>query len=188
MIKFNVKFDIDRARREIKADQKQINAGAARAIQRVAVTTRKAADQTMRQTLALKSSVVKNSLSIESPRGQRTLIRDVVATGKPIPIRDYNASETSKGVTFRVVRGAKRKVWMVKGRKGFIVQRLGGHVFAAMEPDPPGPKKARIKKAVGPSLTHRFNTKAVRNVMNRTSAERWPIEFDREMKYRAGRG
>jgi hypothetical protein len=187
-MKFNVQFDIARARREVKATQKQINAGAARALQRVAVSVRKASDQKMRETLALPSKAVKNALDIKAPAGQKTLVREVVATGFPIPIRDYSARRTQrKGVTFKVLKGGPRKAWQVKGRKGFIIDRLGGHVFARSGEDPPGPAKAPIKKAYGPSITQRFRTKQVQGVMDATARARWPIEFEREMKFRAGK-
>lgn len=186
-MRLNVKFDIRQARRELDLDRKEVNRGAARAIQRVAVTVRKVSDQKIRETIALPSSKVKAALSIAAPAGQRTLVRDVVATGDPIPIRDYGAKKTRRGVTFKVTRGGKRKVWQVQGRKGFIVDRFGGHVFTRVEDDPPGPKKGRMRKAYGPSLTHRFGTKKVQTAMDTTGRQRWPIEFDREMKFRLGK-
>jgi hypothetical protein len=187
MMKFNVKLDIQRARRSLQLEAKEVNKGAARALQRVATTVRKEADQGIRQTLAVKSSVVKNALSIRAPMGQHTLVRDVIATGKPIPLRDYNAKETRKGVTFRVVKSGGRKVYQMQGKPGFIVKKLGGHVFGRHGVDPPGPARAPIRKAYGPSITHRFGTKFIRNRMDQIGRSRWPIEFDREMKFRSSR-
>lgn len=186
MIKFSVKLDIQRARKELASDQKEVNKGAARALQRVAITGRKVADQTIRQRAQLKSGVVKESLDVRIPYGSRTLIRDIVATGKPIPLRDWNARGTRKGVTFAVVRGA-RKVYTRQGEKAFMVDRLGRHVFVRVTPDPPGPEKAKIAKVYGPSITHRFRTRQVQEAIDRAARARWPIEFDREMAYRKGK-
>lgn len=186
-MKLNVRVDIERARREVQASRKQIDRGLARAISRVAISVRKASDQAIRETLAVPSAAVKKALDIKAPRGERTLIRDVVATGKPIPIRDYNARKTRRGATFKVLKGAPRKLWMVKGQPGFIVDKIGGHVFHRVGADPPGPIKAKIQKAYGPSLTQRFRTRKVVQAMQRTAAERWPIEFEREMKFRRGK-
>ena len=62
----------------------------------------------------------------------------------------------------------------------------GGHVFVRVEENPPGPRVAKIKKVYGPSITHRFRTKRVQAAINRVIRERWPIEFERELKYRMG--
>jgi hypothetical protein len=186
MMKFSVKLDIERARREIKAEIKEINKGAARAIQRVGVTARKVADQEIRERVTLKSSIVKNAIKLVVPYGQRSLIRDIVATGSPIPLRDYAATRTRAGAKFAVVRG-KRKLYRRQGRTGFIVDRIGGHVFVRTTEDPPGPAKAKIAKVFGPSVTQRFRTRKVMDAITKTVKQRWPIEFDREMKFRAGK-
>jgi hypothetical protein len=182
-MRFNVKLDIQQARKELQNDQKEVNKGAARALQRVAITGRKVADQSIRERALLKSGVVKNALDVRIPYGSRTLIRDIVATGTPIPIRDWNARRTKKGVTFAVVKG-KRKPYVRGGRPGFVVDKLGKHVFVRVTEDPPGPQKAKIAKAWGPGITHRFRTRHVQEAIDRTCRQRWPIEFDREMAFR----
>jgi hypothetical protein len=187
MLKFNVTLDIQRARREVQAEMKEINKGAARALERVATTARKVADTGIRSRVTLSSKVVKDSISIAVPYGQRALIRDIVAKGDPIPLRDYQARKHArKGVTFAVVRG-QRKLYTRQGRPGFVVDRIGGHVFVRVTADPPGPAQAKISKVYGPSITQRFRTRAVQDAMSRAIATRWPIEFEREMKFRAGR-
>lgn len=186
MFKFNVKHDIQQARREVQAEIKEINKGAARALERVATTARKAADQKIRERVTLKSSVVKNAIRVVTPYGQRTLIRDIEAVGKPIPLRDYQSSKTRAGARFAVVPG-QRKIYRRQGRVGFVLEKVGRHIFVRVTADPPGPQKAKITKAYGPSITQRFGTHAVQNAIARVVEERWPIEFEREMKYRAGK-
>lgn len=186
MFKFNVKYDIQRARKEVQAEQKEINKGAARALERVATTARKIADQKIRERSTLKSAVVKNAIRVRVPFGSRKLIRDIEAVGKPIPLRDYRATPTRAGAKFTVVPG-QRKLYRRQGRVGFILEKVGGHVFVRISADPPGPQKAKIAKVYGPSITQRFGTRAVQSAIARVVAERWPIEFEREMKYRAGK-
>lgn len=183
MLKINVKWDIDLMRRKFAGGKKEVNKAAARALTRVAITGRKVADQTIRERVTLKSSTVKQALSVRVPFGERTLVRDIVASGSAISLKEYQARQTKKGATFAVVRG-KRTAWVREGRAGFVSKRFGGHVFARVEDDPPGPAKGRIQKAFGPSITQRFRTKKVQAAIYSAVNERWPIEFAREINYR----
>ncbi len=185
MIKVNVKFDIDRARRELSHMQKEVNKAAIRALERVATTARKEADQEIRQRLALKSGVVKDSLKITKYRN--VLVVDIDAKGRPIALREWNARETRKGVTFLVAKGKARKVYRRQGRAGFVVNKFGRHVFVRTTPDPPGPGMAKVQKVFGPSIPQYFVTKIVTGRMERVAQARWPIEFNREMQYRINR-
>jgi len=182
--RFSVTLDIQAARKSFAGEQKEVNKAAARALTRTTTSARKAADQTMRQRITLKSGVVKDAFEIVFPFGSRSLVRDLQVSGDPIPLRDWAARRTQrKGVTFAVVKG-QRKAYMRRGRKSFIVERIGGHVFVRTNADPPGPAKAKIAKVFGPSLTQRFRTKQVQNAVMAAIRERWPIEFEREMNYR----
>ncbi len=185
MLKVSVKLDIERARRELKGLEKEVNKGAARALERVATTVRKEADQEIRTRLSLKSGTVKDNIKVVRPYGRNKLIRDVVAKGGPIPLKDYSARQVSKGVTYRIGKGKSRKVYIRHKRKGFINPSWGGgHVYVATGPNPPGPKNAPIKKVYGPGIAQGFVARRTVNRMETKAAERWPIEFKREMAYR----
>lgn len=182
MIRVNVKFDIQQARRALAGMKKEVDKAAVRALSRVATTVRKEADQEIRQRLALKSSVVKDALRIIKHRG--VLIVDIEASGKPIALREYRARETRKGVTFLVAKGRPRKLYLRKGRAGFMVDKYGRHVFVRTEDNPPGPARAKMQKVYGPSIPQYFVTKLITNKMRQAVATRWPIEFQRELKFR----
>jgi len=184
-MKFNVVLDVRAARASMKGLEKEVNKAAGRALNRVATTVRKEADQEIRTRLSLKSATVKAALSVDRPFGQDRLIRDVVATGKPIPLRDYSARRVSKGVTYKIGKGKPRKVYIRNQRKGFINPKFGGgNVFVATGPNPSGPKNAPIKKVYGPSITQGFQAARTQLRMRKTAIARWPIEFEREMAYR----
>lgn len=188
MLKVNVKLDIQAARRSFSKAEKEVSAAAAAALNRVSITARKAADQTIRERVTLKSADVKGAITVVYPFGRRTLIRDIQAVGDPIPLKLYQARRMKRGaVTFAVVRG-QRKRYMRKGRPGFIVDKIGGHVFVRTTTDPPGPQKAKISKVFGPSLTQRFGTKKVLARITETVNNRWKIEFEREISFRRGAG
>lgn len=177
-----MKLDMSSFKREIAKEQSATKKAAIRAIDRVATTARKAGDQALRERVTLKSSDVKGAITIAKPFGRTTLIRDIQAKGKPIPLRAYAARRTRKGVTFAVIKG-HRKPYRAKGNAAFIVDRLGQHVFARTGPNPPGPKGAPITKIHGPSIVRMFGTRAVLSRVISTINERWSIEFEREFAH-----
>lgn len=188
-MRVSVKLDIDQARRDFAHLKGEVNKAAARALERTAVTCRKEADQEIRQRLNLRSATVKAALRIGRPLGRKSLVRDVEASGKPIPLREFAARSTRKGVTFAVRKGkGQRKVYARKGRKGFMGRgKLPDRVFVATGPNPPGPKQAPIKQVFGPAIPQYFVTKGVRERMRAAAAARWSTEFARELQFRASR-
>lgn len=184
MIAFNVKVDIDRARRSLNLLKKEVDKGAIRAMERVATTVRKEASTDIRSRLAIKAAIAKDQIKTTRPYGTQRLVRDIVASGKPIPLRDYGARTTRRGVTYKVSKQAGRKVYRAKGNAAFIIDNKGAHVFVRTEPDPPGPRKGRIRKVFGPSVPQYFVTRFIRDRMTRVVQTRWPIEFAREMNFR----
>lgn len=182
MMRFNVKSDLTEVKKYLNDVQRKLVPKAAGiALGRVATTARKVAQQTIRQRLSISAAAARGDLKIE--RGQAgTLVVWIVARGKPIPLRDYQARQTAKGATFRVVKTGSRKRYTRKQRLGFIKKELGGHVFVRTEDDPPGKPKGRIKKVYGPSIPQYFVTKIVLDAMTKTARERWPIEFNNALR------
>lgn len=187
MISVNFKVDIDGARQSLGLLEKEVNKGAARAIDRVATTVRKEGSDEIRTRLKLTASTVKERINIVRPYGGQRLVRDVVASGSPIPLRDYNARQTRAGASYQVSVSKGRRVYRNKYGVGFIIPKFGGNVFARVGPNPPGKAAAPIRKVYGPSIPQYFVTRFVRERMQRVAAERWPIEFNREMAYRASK-
>jgi hypothetical protein len=179
-MRYSTKVDLTQVRRYSgEVQKKYVPAAAGIALKRVGNTARKEAAVTIRERLAIKASVAKGALTMKRVGSTRVLI---IASGDPIPLRDYGARMTRRGATFRVARAGKRKVYRRQGRAGFILPSKGGHVFARIEADPPGPQKARIAVAYGPSIPQYFVTKVVINVMERVARERWPVEFSAALR------
>jgi len=175
-MKYGVRLDL----REVKkyandVQKKYVPAAAGIALKRVGTTTRNAAATKIRERLAIRSTIAKQALKVKRIGNGMTI--SILATGKPIPLRDYGASMTKQGVKYRVARGGKRKLYERQGRRGFIVQSRGGHVFVRIEDNPPGPLEARIQKVFGPSVPQYFVTSIVTEVMEQTARDRWPKEF-----------
>lgn len=104
-------------------------------------------------------------------------------TGKPFPLREFQARPTGKGVTFKVARRGKRKVYLRSGRPAFIVEKLGGHVFVRVGEDPPGPRKAKIVKVFGPSIPHFAITKREREQLIEHVTKFFVTEIIRNAKF-----
>lgn len=175
-----MKYGVDLDLREVKkyatdVQKKYIPAAAGTALKRVGTTVRNAAASKIRERLAIRSAVAKSALKTQRIGNGMTLY--ITASGRPIPLRDYGATETAKGVKFRVSRVGKRKLYQRLGRPGFIIERIGGHVFVRTGDNPPGPASAPIQKVYGPSIPQYFVTKIVLSVMENTARDRWPKEF-----------
>lgn len=176
-MRYNIELSIRDVKRLASDLQKKfIPVAAGAALKRVGNTVRNAGAKKIRERLAIKATVAKSAIKVRRIGSDRwTLL--IEASGKPIPLRDYGATQTKKGVKFRVARAGARKLYLRKGRTGFIIKGKGGHVFVRTEDDPPGPKKGRVKKVYGPSIPQYFVTQPVMDEMKRVAQERWPIEF-----------
>jgi hypothetical protein len=179
VIAINVKVSIDDMKAKFAKNRQEVNRAAGAALQRVAITARKVADQKIRERVTLKSGDVKGAITVTFPGGRGTLIRGIQAVGDPIPLKAYQVRKTRKGMTFAVVRG-QRKQYKRAGRPGFVIDSLGGHVFVRTASGTNAP----IKKVFGPSLTQRFGTKRVLNAITEVVNSRWAIEFERQIAYR----
>lgn len=181
-MRYNIELSLRDVKRLVSDVQKKyIPAAAGIALKRVGNTVRNAGALKIRERLAIKAAVAKGAIKVRRI-GSDSFTLLIEASGKPIPLRDFGATQTKKGAKFRVSRAGARKLYKRKGRAGFILQRKGAHVFVRTEDDPPGPKKGRVKKVYGPSVPQYFVTKLVMEAMKQTAQERWPIEFSAALR------
>jgi len=104
-------------------------------------------------------------------------VSSLIATGRPIPLRDYKANQTKRGVTVLVSPG-KRTVVQHRGNKAFVINKIGNHVFARE-----GKARLPVKKLYGPSLPSTFIQQEVRAAWTATAQEALPKRLAEEMKY-----
>lgn len=193
------------------------------ALSRVGTTTRARAQRQIRQEVTLKAGVVREAIKLKrasnSPAGTRGRVKtrgvtdprmsiQLIATGDPLPLREYQASMTKQGAKFRITKGSAREVYKRQGRVAFIpgrrVQatslktgrtssrfsahdRFGGHVFVRTGPNPPGPKQAPIKKVFGPGIAQRFRARSVQKVIRDTFRTEYPKRLRHELLQRLRR-
>lgn len=162
-----------------------------RTLNRTASSVKSRASREMRQRINLKKAVIDQAISSRRSNEIQNLTAlglgrawfEVRYSGKPFGIRDFDARGTKKGVTFKVARVGRRKLYVRQGNKGFTVQRLGGHVFTRVGPDPPGSAKAKIKKASGPSIPQFAATKRVQADLIKYAQEFWARELERNIRF-----
>lgn len=135
---------------------------AVRGINKALANTRTAASSGIRKRRALSASVVRDALRIKKATKAK-LSAALVVSGRPIPLRDYKARQTRKGVTAMVSTGA-RKLVTHHGNASFLVSKLGGHVFARE-----GTDRLPLKKLYGPSIPSTFLTEEVRTAWETTA-------------------
>src|SRR4051812_1519849 len=102
-MKHSVEFDLVEVKRYASDVQKKfVPAAAGIALKRTGTTVRNSAATRIRERLAIKAAVAKGALRIQRIGNGMTLY--IIASGRPIPLRDYQARMTKRGATFRVSR------------------------------------------------------------------------------------
>ena len=179
----DVRFDSAQATRLLRAlSRRGVHDATVRALNKAANQTKTQASKSIRAKRALKAGVVNEQLKVT--KAARKAEAAVVATGAPIPLRDYGARQTARGVTFRVNRGKRS---LLKG--AFIVQSIGQHVFTRSGPKRKmkrgryvGKKKQPIIKRVAPSLPSTFVRDEVIRAMHSKVASIYPRLIGHEVE------
>ena len=163
-----------------------------RTLNRTRASTKSASSRLLRKRINLKKSVIDQA--IDTRRGTQEIQTlsalaygrawfEIIWSGSPFPLRDFGASKNSRGVSFKVSRQSRRKVYELQGRKGFILPSRGGHVFVRTGPNPPGPKKAPIKKVYGPSIPQFAVTKREQRAIIEHARKFWGEELTRNLRF-----
>jgi hypothetical protein len=147
-----------------------------RGLNKTATNVRTAASVAIRGKRSLSAKVVKDAMAIRKANAQ-SLVSSIVVTGKPIPLRDYKARQTKKGVTVLVTPG-KRTLVQHHGNKAFTIGKLGGHVFARQ-----GKARLPVKKLYGPSLPSTFLQQEERAAWTAKAQEVMPKRLAEEMNF-----
>lgn len=127
---------------ELRRDAVRLRRGAARAINRTAITARNEAAKEIRKTLNVKASKIKGRLKLIKANANK-LEGAVQSHYKPLRVSDFNGMrQTRKGVTVRLRKDKPRKLF--KG--AFIATMRSGHRGAFIRV-PPGSRRTRGRPA-----------------------------------------
>lgn len=130
----------------------------------------------------IKSRRVGDVSSLTSLKSNRVGF-EIRVSGKPLPLKSFQAKQTKRGVTFKVARRGKRKYYTRKEQNAFLIARFGNHVFVRTGADPPGPEKVNIAKVYGPSLPQFFATKRQRDEAIARAHDVWEREFKTNARF-----
>lgn len=181
MIGITVKGDVDAVKRWMSSLQSdKVPVAAARAINKTLTNVRTESSKRIRDERALSASVVKSALLIRKANKYQ-LYGALIASGRPIPLRDYQARQTQKGVTVKVSPSG-RKLIVEAGRHAFLVGRYGDHVFIRTSNT-----RVPIKKLYGPSIPATFLKKKIVEAMTQVAGDNWPKRFEEELNYELSR-
>lgn len=122
---------------------RQVIAAEVRAINKTARGLRTQISKGVRKRVALKSSTIKESLSLDKARRRANPSARLSIKPKPISLKHYGARQIRKGVSVRVLKTSGRKLI----KHAFVVSKLGGHPFKRL-----GDARLPIKKLFGPSV------------------------------------
>jgi hypothetical protein len=151
-----------------------------RALNKTAANVRTAASTAIRAKRSLSASTVRKALAIKQANPNR-LVATLSVTGRPIPLKEYRANQTKRGVTVLVSPG-KRKLVEHAGNKAFFIQKIGGHVFARQ-----GKQRLPVKKLYGPSLPATFLNEEVRRAWTAAAQDALPKRLTEEIRFELNR-
>ena len=158
-----------------------------RALNRTAITVRAEASRRIRERYNLKSRVLKDQIRIRNAT-KAELHAVVQASGRPIPLVEFDARRGAAGATVRVGRTRKTV------SHAFIATMKSGHrgVFLRVEKGSRKYRSTRVNKSgadlpvaelFGPSLPQAFTSKQVMSAIVAAARTRFPKAFEQEARF-----
>jgi len=178
-VSVSVKADVEAVREMIgKARNGVVNRATASALNKAAKNVQVEASKQIRQYRHLPAATVKKALTIIKAIPGR-LSATIIASGRPIPLKQYGAHTTKSGVTVTVMPESGSKVVTAFGNKAFQAPVYGDNVFVRTSQ-----KRLPIKKLYGPSIPTAMVKDSVESALRVSAGDNWPKRFKEELKYR----
>ncbi|PXX10765.1 phage tail protein [Paraburkholderia tropica] len=158
----------------------------ARALNKVAAQARNEASREVRALgYNMRASAIKKSFRVHGASRNKLAV-SLVATGAPIPIINYGARQTAKGVTVRVKNGRKLLphafiATMQSGHRG-VFQRVGrAHRKVKKEGRKAYMSGLPIRELYGPAIPDALGNDAVEKAMARIIEQKYPRILEYEL-------
>lgn len=185
-ITVNVRSNINQVLMELQAASREMcDTAVMRALNKTAEMVKVQAAREVRSAgYNLKVSTIK--LGIKLRRAMPGNLRaTVVANGRPIPLIQYAARQTGKGVTVNVQRGRKLIAGafiatMPNGHRGVYVREAGGRHKRVNKGGKVGWHQLPIRELFGPSVPDGLANKAVQGVLQQMIVDKFPQILQRE--------
>ncbi len=188
MIGLNITADIRKTERWLKRTQKKaVPKAASMAINRVAITVRKESVRAISRATSLKQKRVREAVVIAVKARRTHLVAVVRARPKGINLIEFVTKGKRVPGSFRRKAGVSAKAWgKCKVYAGTFVGRGSNSgkplVFARTSTQP-----KPLKTIHSPSIPRTFVQEEIKRVMVATGRRRWPIEFDRALRFALSR-
>ena len=135
----------------------------------------------------LKIAAIKKTIK-KRYANQGNLRASVVASGRPIPLLQYGARQTGKGVTVNVLKGRRLIAGafiatMPSGHQGVYVRDPGGKHVKVNRSGKVSWHQLPIRELFGPSIPDGMANKAVQDSLQQLIADRFPKLLERESNY-----
>lgn len=191
MLKLNVSADLKGITASLTKYVGEQQLAVVRALNKTAMETRTAASVEVRGAgYNIKSSAIKRSLAIKrASRGN--LVVMLTATGKRIPLINYGARQTKRGVSFSVKNGRQTL------RHAFIATMQSGHVGVFQRIGKEHKKVVRngkkirtglpIEELTGPSIPQSLANGAVNKALMAKIREKFPQILRHELAFIASK-
>lgn len=186
-MKINAKINIEGALAKFRSAAEEAPKAVQRALNKTAITARAQAARSIRDTgYGLKVATIKGAFTIRRAT-QADLKAIVTATGRPIPLIQYGARQTGRGVSVNVKNG--RKVIA----HAFIATMHSGHEGVFIRVDNKRKRVIRngkvyysglpIKELFGPSVPSAFANEVVQDQLKSAIELRFPVVLKQELKF-----
>lgn len=191
----NVRHNADLVAMEfMAAAQEMRDTAMVRALNKMADQVKVASAREVRAAgYGLKISTIKAGIRVKRA-SQGNLKAAVIASGRPIPLIQYSARETSKGVTVNVQKGRKLIAGafiatMPSGHRGVFVREEGGKHKRVKKGGKVSWHQLPIRELFGPSVPDGLANKAVQDALQQLITEKFPDILEHEhswLRRRAG--
>ena len=186
MITVNVRTNAADVAMEMLAGARDMQDKAmASALNKMAAQVKTAASREVRAAgYNLKAEIIKKGIKVRraSPGNLRA---SVVASGRPIPLIQYGARQTAKGVTVSVLKGRKLIkgafiATMPSGHRGVFVREAGGKHKKVNRGGKASWHELPIRELFGPAVPDGLANKAVQQALQQLITEKFPAILQRE--------
>lgn len=166
---------VDELAKSLKGLMKKVDRNLATAINATAKKTTTFAARELRKELKVPVNVLKKILRNKArATPDRLQARITVWTGYPIPLKYFSASQTKKGVTYRI--SPKQKGKMIY-RDAFIAKQYGGNVYRRV-----GKERGPLQKIFGPSPGAAFAAAGLEGKVRDFAQKELPKQIDRRIR------
>lgn len=150
-----------------------------RTLNRTATTVRAEASRQIRERYNLKSASAKERILVRNATAE-TLKAVIAASGRPIPIAEFSARQSSRGARFTIIKGKPQTL-----AHAFVATMRSGHRGVYQRR---GSKRLPIAEKYTIGVPQMFTQRKILAALVTVAEERFPRVFEQEARYYLSKG